>query len=172
MPTKRTRISPMAKVLVAAVLLCFLPRITANYAYDYELHPANIRRRSGSPKRPASWGPPHKRAAQVPLIISNNCAETVWPGVGTQAGTGPGTGGFELASGSSNSLMVSADWQGRVWGRTNCSFAVGGTGPSNLNGVSGSSGAACGTGDCGGVLNCVNTVSCSLYSPQPEADMM
>lgn len=166
MPMKRTRtrMSPATNFLFALALLCLLPQIAANYAYDYELHPANIRRRSGSLERPAFWGPPHKRASQAPLIVSNNCAETVWPGIGTQAGTGPGTGGFELASGSSNSLMVSGDWQGRVWGRTNCSFAVGGTGPSNLNGVSGSSGAACGTGDCGGVLNCVNTVSCPLLT--------
>jgi hypothetical protein len=159
MPTTRTRKSPAAKILLVVALLCFLPQIAANYAYNYELHPADIRRRSGSPDRPAFRGPPRKRAAQAPLIISNNCAETIWPGVGTQAGTGPGTGGFELASGSSNSLMVSADWQGRVWGRTNCSFAVGGKGPSNLNGVNGGGGAACGTGDCSGVLDCVNTVS-------------
>ena len=164
MPTTHTRKSPAAKALLAVALLCFLPRIAANYAYDYELHPADIRRRSGSPDRPAIRGPPHKRAAQAPLIISNNCAETIWPGVGTQAGTGPGTGGFELASGSSSDLMVSADWQGRVWGRTNCSFAVGGKGPSNLNGVNGGGGAACGTGDCGGVLDCVNTVSFPCHS--------
>jgi len=150
---------PWAKALLIFALFSLLPQIAANYAYDYELHPANIRRRSGSPQRPAFRGPPHKRASQVPLIVSNNCGETMWPGVGTQAGTGPGTGGFELASGDSKSMMVSADWQGRVWGRTNCSFAVGGTGPSNLNGVSGSSGAACGSGDCAGVLDCVNTVS-------------
>lgn len=56
------------------------------------------------------------------------------------------------------SLLVSADWQGRVWGRTNCSFNVGGTGPSNLNGNNGN-GQACITGDCNGVLDCVVTVS-------------
>lgn len=161
MPTTRTRKSPTAKLLLTFSLLCLIPLVVSSpYAYDYELHPANIRRRSGSPKRSAFWGPPRKRASQVPLIVSNNCGDTIWPGVGTQAGTGPGTGGFELASGTSNDLMVSADWQGRVWGRTNCSFNVGGTGASNLNGNNGA-GAACGTGDCGGVLSCVNTVSFS-----------
>jgi hypothetical protein len=163
LPTTRTRMSPAAILLLGFALLSLIPQAASyaspsSYAYNYELHPADIRRRSGSPERPASWGPPKKRDGQVPLIVSNNCADTIWPGIGTQAGTGPGTGGFELSSGSSNSLMVSADWQGRVWGRTNCSFNVGGTGASNLNGQNGA-GAACGTGDCGGVLSCVNTVS-------------
>jgi hypothetical protein len=156
-PTKYLRKSPSAKVLLTFVL-CFLPN-----AFSYDFHPADIRRRSGSPERPAAWGPPSKRASTVPLIVSNNCGDTIWPGVGTQAGTGPGTGGFELTSGSSNSMQVRADWQGRVWGRTNCSFNVAGNGASNLNGNNGA-GAACGTGDCGGVLNCVNTVSLLLYT--------
>lgn len=67
-----------------------------------------------------------------------------------------------MDSGTSNDMMVSADWQGRVWGRTNCSFAPGGLSASNLNGNNGA-GAACGTGDCGGVLNCVNTVRGPSY---------
>lgn len=103
-------------------------------------------------------GPPRKRDGGKPLRITNKCDETLWPGIGTQAGTGAGTGGFELAAGKSRELEVSADWQGRVWGRTNCSFNAAGTGASNLNGHDGS-GAACGTGDCGGVLSCVLTVS-------------
>lgn len=106
--------------------------------------------------RPVRKGPPEKRDS-VPLKISNQCGETIWPGIGTQAGTGAGTGGFELASGDSKDFMVSGDWQGRVWGRTNCSFNAGGTGASNLNGNNGG-GAACITGDCGGVLDCVLTV--------------
>lgn len=110
--------------------------------------------------RPARWGPPLKRNA-IPLVISNNCAESVWPAIGTQAGTGAGIGGFALAPGQSKSLTVSGDWQGRVWGRTNCSFNVAGNGASNLNGFDGS-GAACGTGDCAGVLNCALTVSTAV----------
>src|ERR1700694_4089018 len=55
----------------------------------------------------------------IPLKITNNCADTVWPAVASQAGTGPDTGGFQLKSGTSKSLLVGADWQGRVWGRTN-----------------------------------------------------
>lgn len=120
--------------------------------------PNRIFARNPNPKpRPARWGPPEKRDGSIPLIISNNCEATIWPGIGTQAGTGAGTGGFELAAGSSKSLTVSPDWQGRVWGRTNCSFNADGTRASNLNGNNGG-GAACSTGDCGGVLDCVMTV--------------
>lgn len=97
-------------------------------------------------------------ATPISLIVTNNCPETIWPGIGTQNGIGPGTGGFELDPTFSLQLWVSADWQGRIWGRTNCSFNADGTGPSNLNGVNGG-GAACTTGDCFGRLDCVFTVS-------------
>ena len=88
----------------------------------------------------------------VPLVVTNACPDTIWPGIGTQNGIGPGTGGFVLEAGSSRQMYVSPDWQGRVWGRTNCSFNDEGTGPSNLNG------AACMTGDCFGRLDCQFTV--------------
>jgi hypothetical protein len=106
--------------------------------------------------RPPRWGPPIKRADMAPLKITNKCPNTIWPGIGTQAGTGPGMGGFELASGDSRDLMVSKDWQGRVWGRTNCSFSPTGDGPAN---VAANMGHACDSGDCLGVLNCVATAS-------------
>ena len=94
--------------------------------------------------------------------MRNNCGETIWPGIGTQAGKGPTSSGFALASGSVRSLMVSEDWQGRIWGRTNCSF--------NEDGTRSSSGGAkaCETGDCGGVLNCVNTVCASSVMESGE----
>lgn len=152
----------MRKLYAAIFLLSFIPNVFS-YSNPSEFSPANIRRRSGSPARAAHWGPVKKRDGGMPLVISNNCADTIWPGIGTQAGTGPGTGGFELSSGSSNSLTVSADWQGRVWGRTNCSFAPGGASASNLNGNNGA-GRACDSGDCGGVLSCVNTVRCPIYT--------
>lgn len=93
----------------------------------------------------------------VPITICNNCHETMWPGIGTQNGVGPSTGGFELVAGNCSTVLVSWDWAGRVWPRTNCSFNANGTGPSNLNGVNGN-GAACLTGDCMGALSCEYTV--------------
>ena len=147
-----------SKILLVAALLCsWLSEATASNPSDFS--PANIRRRSGRLDRPPpNWGPVRKRDGGKPLIVTNMCAETVWPGIGTQAGTGPGTGGFELKPGSTKSLTVSNDWQGRIWGRTNCSFNELGTGASNLNGNNGA-GRACQTGDCAGKLSCVLTVS-------------
>ncbi|TKA69199.1 hypothetical protein B0A49_03447 [Cryomyces minteri] len=90
-------------------------------------------------------------STNTPLIITNYCAETIYPGITTQGGTGPQSNGFELQSGGNFSQDVSADWQGRVWGRTNCSFNSQGTGPANSGG---SKYQACDTGDCNGVVDC------------------
>ncbi|PVH88912.1 Osmotin, thaumatin-like protein [Cadophora sp. DSE1049] len=137
-------------LLTTLVLLNLIPTTLSYTTNPYFAKNAN-------PKpRPARLGPPVKRDGTVPLKISNYCEQTIWPGIGTQAGTGAGTGGFELASGDVKELTVSADWQGRIWGRTNCTFNELGTGASNLNGNNGA-GAACTTGDCGGVLSCVLT---------------
>lgn len=97
-----------------------------------------------------------------PLVVENLCQETIYPGMATQAGDGPGTGGFRLSSGAQQKFSVSADWQGRVWARTNCSFNAMGTGPMNVGGVDGS-GAACVTGDCFGVVDCVVAVRPLFY---------
>lgn len=102
-------------------------------------------------RSPLAWV--NRRADNRPLVISNQCKETIYPGIGTQAGSGPATQGFQLTPGQSRSLSVSADWQGRVWGRTNCSFNAAGTGP-----ASSGTGVACETGDCGGTVNCRGTV--------------
>ncbi|KAI9163248.1 Thaumatin-like protein 1 [Paramyrothecium foliicola] len=89
---------------------------------------------------PAKRGPPEDGDGMVPLVITNKCEATMWPGIATQAGTGPGTGGFELSRGDKRELRVSGDWQGRIWGRTNCT----------VNGDS----CSCETGDCFGKLDC------------------
>jgi hypothetical protein len=86
------------------------------------------------------------KPSAVPLNIKNLCSNTIWPGIATQAGEGPSVGGFELESGASRNLTVATDWNGRVWGRTNCTFTDDGTG-------------TCGTGNCGGQLNCTMPVS-------------
>jgi beta-mannosidase len=94
-----------------------------------------------------------KRDNSTPLIVTNNCGDDIYPGITTQSGNGPDSTGFKLSPGDQNKLSVSENWQGRVWGRTNCSFNDQGTGPSNN-----SPGKACGTGDCNGVMNCKVTV--------------
>jgi Thaumatin family len=94
-----------------------------------------------------------KRDSGVPLKVTNKCSEDIYPGIQTQSGTGPPSSGFRLGPGASNSQMVGADWNGRVWARTNCSFNVQGT--ASVNGA----GPACTTGDCGGAVACPSTVS-------------
>lgn len=88
----------------------------------------------------ARKGPPSEEEGRVPLKITNKCDSTIWPGIATQSGVGPGTGGFELGTGNTTDLWVSPDWQGRVWGRTNCT----------VNDDS----CSCETGDCFGLLDC------------------
>lgn len=85
----------------------------------------------------------------VPLVVTNNCAETIFPGVLTQSGGGPDSSGFRLNPGESRNLSVSHDWQGRVWGRTNCTFDSAG----NNN----AGGRTCSTGDCGPNVQCKGT---------------
>ncbi|KAI0534048.1 thaumatin family protein [Xylaria digitata] len=82
-----------------------------------------------------------KRDRPIPLIVTNNCPDTLWPGIASQAGDAPETHGFELGPGKSRNLTVGPTWAGRVWGRTNCTV--------------GGDTATCQTGDCLGKLNCI-----------------
>ena len=99
-----------------------------------------------------------QRDESKPLVVMNLCRETIYPGIATQSGHAPSTGGFKLDTGDMKNLTVGADWQGRVWGRTNCSFNGDGTGASNAGGNNGG-GSACATGDCNGIVDCKVTVS-------------
>ena len=98
-------------------------------------------------KPPIHWV--NKRDASLPLRVTNYCDQDIYPAVQTQAGTGPPTIGFRLKPGEGKFQSVSADWQGRVWARTNCSFNAQGTAQAN-----GAPGYACSTGDCGGTVHC------------------
>ena len=112
-----------------------------------------------------------RRDENVPLVVKNLCPETIYPGIVTQAGMAPSSGGFELQSGQTKKLTVGADWQGRVWGRTNCSFNAAGTGPRNDGGLNGG-GVACGTGDCGGIVDCKATVCVVPWRPAITTESM
>ncbi|KAM0849716.1 hypothetical protein ACQ4PT_053557 [Festuca glaucescens] len=79
---------------------------------------------------------------RIHLIIVNNCAESVWPGILATAGHAtPQSGGFHLGAGEETTFDVPVGWSGRVWPRRGCSFDSRGLG-------------SCATGDCGGVLRC------------------
>lgn len=110
------------------------------YKFDY-LHPrAEADAIDGVSKRVVS-----KRENAIPLIVTNNCGDTLWPGVATQGGDGPESSGFELGPGEMRNMTVGPTWAGRVWGRTNCTV-------SNET-------ATCQTGDCFGKLECDYSVS-------------
>jgi hypothetical protein len=84
----------------------------------------------------------------TPLLVTNRCPGDIWPGISTQSGQGPRENGFKLAPGETKNQTVSEDWQGRVWGRTNCTFNEDGTGPPEGQYK------ACYSGDCNGALDC------------------
>lgn len=57
---------------------------------------------------------PHQRLRPrkepvTPLLVSNYCPETIWPGISTQSGEGPKENGFELKTGNTFNQTVSED---------------------------------------------------------------
>ncbi|GCF10238.1 thaumatin family protein [Dictyobacter arantiisoli] len=76
------------------------------------------------------------------ITFTNNTSETIWAAAAPNAGFAtPANGGWVMDPGSTYSLTVADNWQGRFWGRTYCSFDASGTGN-------------CETGSCGTVLQC------------------
>ncbi|XP_078181157.1 thaumatin-like protein [Carex rostrata] len=78
----------------------------------------------------------------IQLIVVNNCAQSVWPGIqGSGGHPTPNLGGFHLDPAEEVYFDVPFGWSGRIWGRQGCFFDENGKG-------------ACQTGDCGGQLHC------------------
>ncbi|KAI1337165.1 thaumatin family protein [Xylariaceae sp. FL0016] len=121
------------------ILASQVPQVAAIvYPTNHELHTYD---HLGVNKQLRGIHPPlSKRDNPIALIVTNNCDDTIWPGIATQHGDAPESGGFELASKDTVNMTVGATWQGRVWGRTNCT-------------TSGDT-ATCLTGDCFGKLEC------------------
>lgn len=119
--------------------LLFLPRVQA-------LHHMSI-------KPPTSLY--RRQSSGTQLVVTNTCESTIWPGLLTQSGNGPPVNGFALTSGGQRTFTVSENWQGRIWGRTNCSF----------NGA-GTSSTPCGTGHCGDGISCTGTVRSATQACQ------
>lgn len=109
------------------------------YAFDY----LGTNRQYQGTSRPLT-----KYDNAIPLIVTNNCGETLWPGIRTQHGDPPDSHGFELGPGETKIQTVGPTWQGRIWGRTNCS--------------TGGDTATCLTGDCFGKLDCEYGVSLKI----------
>jgi hypothetical protein len=97
----------------------------------------------------------NRRDSDIPIRVTNKCHEEIYPAVSTQHGSGPQDSdtGFTLAPDAFRDITVSADWQGRVWGRTNCTNGT----SSDLR--TGQGWSQCTTGDCGTFPTCQRTVS-------------
>ncbi|CAA6666698.1 unnamed protein product [Spirodela intermedia] len=94
-------------------------------------------------------------ALSATFTFTNNCEQTVWPGLLSGAGSAPlPTTGFSLNTGESKSLPAPAGWSGRFWARTLCA----------ADPTSGKF--SCGTADCG-----TGTVECSGSGASPPATL-
>ncbi|CAD5228514.1 unnamed protein product [Bursaphelenchus okinawaensis] len=88
--------------------------------------------------------------ADIQITVVNQCSQTIWPGVWSQADI-PENGGFELAAGAQQVLTVPTGWTaGRIWARTGCT----GSGTS----------LTCETGACGNGLQCNGTTGATPAS--------
>ncbi|KAF6163995.1 hypothetical protein GIB67_028699 [Kingdonia uniflora] len=83
------------------------------------------------------------RVLSATFTLTNNCPNTIWPGLLSGAGTSPlDTTGFALQKDESKIVNVPTGWSGRLWGRTLCTQDSSGK-------------ITCLTGDCGsGTLEC------------------
>jgi hypothetical protein len=132
---RQSRTPPLVSIVPLCLTILLLPTIPlVNAAHHMSLKaPPKLNRR---------------KLDITPLLVTNNCPDNIWPGISTQSGKGPSENGFKLEPGETKNQTVSEDWQGRVWGRTNCTFNSDGTGPKD-GGYK-----ACASGDCNGILNC------------------
>lgn len=84
---------------------------------------------------------PPPSGGQNTIRFQNKCAYTIYVGIQNNPGKElPLQGGFRMDAGTIQVHQVAADWAGRFWPRSGCSF----------NGEGGH----CETGDCGGRLHC------------------
>ncbi|KAJ0966988.1 hypothetical protein J5N97_023905 [Dioscorea zingiberensis] len=88
------------------------------------------------------------------FTLTNNCGQTIWPGVLANAGsTPPASTGFALVPGGSRSIVAPAPWSGRFWARTLCTTDSSGR-------------FTCASGDCGS-----GAVECSGGGAAPPATL-
>ncbi|KXT07278.1 hypothetical protein AC578_2431 [Pseudocercospora eumusae] len=113
-------------LLVPAILSC---SILIQSTTGLESPSTEVERRQGN------------SSTQLQIVITNSCSDRVWPGITTQNGDAA-SDGFALDAGTKRTINVPLDWEGRIWGRTNCTFPDG----DNANGK-------CLTGECG-ALKC------------------
>ena len=138
--------------LLESLLLPAASALDTSHYSEQNNTPMQKRQSVGDLEKDATWDDWN---GVIPLKFTNLCEDTIWPALLTQNGNGPTTGGFELQSGKDKLLWTGENWEGRIWGRTNCT----------VNGES----ASCKTGDCGGKISCSLSVSATwLLSLEPK----
>jgi hypothetical protein len=81
-------------------------------------------------------------STQRTVTLMNTTQQTVWAvSTGNPGYTAPDEGEWALAPGQTVTLTYPSTWNGRIWGRTGCSFDSEGNG-------------TCETGDCGSGITC------------------
>ncbi|CAM0957892.1 unnamed protein product [Alopecurus aequalis] len=96
-----------------------------------------------------------REAEAATFVFVNRCADTVWPGILSNAGTARlGTTGFELPPGASRAVPAPSSWSGRLWARSGCAQDAA-TGR-----------LVCTTGDCGS-----GTAECDGAGASPPATL-
>ncbi|KAK9067847.1 hypothetical protein SSX86_011958 [Deinandra increscens subsp. villosa] len=86
------------------------------------------------------------------ITVVNDCAFTVWPGIYSSPVLD--ITGFELREGDSRSFHTLANWRGKLWGRTGCTF-------------NGSGHGSCKIGDCGS-----DEMECNGRLPTPPVTVV
>ncbi len=83
-------------------------------------------------------------STQRTVTLTNTTQQTVWAvSTGNPGYTPPAGGEWVLAPGQTTTVTYPSTWNGRIWGRTGCSFDGAGQG-------------SCETGDCGAGITCPN----------------
>jgi hypothetical protein len=95
--------------------------------------------RSVAPK--ATQAAPSAGAGERVVTFVNLTSQTVWPAAQADPSQPLAATGWVLAPGASLSIQMPDHWNGRLWGRTGCSFDSAGNGH-------------CVTGDCSGHFQC------------------
>jgi Thaumatin family len=91
--------------------------------------------------RPSTTSEAQADADERTVTFVNDTSQTVWPAAQADPSQPLAETGWVVAPGQSVTITMPDHWNGRLWGRTGCSFDASGTGH-------------CVTGDCAGRFQC------------------
>jgi hypothetical protein len=101
-----------------------------------------------APKQTSTSPPPTPGPDQRVITFVNATSQTVWPAAQADPKHPLAATGWILPPGTSLSILMPDHWNGRLWGRTGCTFDNTGSGSTGTG--------RCVTGDCSGHFQCGN----------------